>query len=344
MPSVSVVVVTYNRVEQLRRSLTAVAALDHPDFEIVVVDDGSTDGTSEMVRTAFPQVRYFARPANRGEPIVRNIGFRAAQGDIIATTDDDCVPPRDWLRQHLRYYDDPRVGIVGGLQVAVAPNFYDHFESAQYDMHLDALQRLDRVDGFDHLITGNLSVRRAVFDRVGGFDERFRRDGADADFTRRVGRAGYAIIRDPNLSVGHLKVYGLRSYLKMRLRRAVGCVLIDAKDGVRPVRRFIPLPNVPWTQGNWRRFRRQFGGGLLAWVRFWGLAVLSRWFDVAGRAYYSWTLRGALSSSIGVPSSSGSGTPRSAPTVGAKSRIDTARPSGPAAMEGPEAKNKPWDL
>lgn len=344
MPRVSVIVVTYNRVEQLRRCLTAVTALDYPDFEIVVVDDGSTDGTGEMVRRMFPQVRYFAQPTNIGEPAVRNIGLRAAQGDIIALTDDDCVPPRDWLRRHVRHYDDPRIGAVGGLQVAVAPNFYDHFESAQYDMHLDTLERIDRVEAFEHVITGNLSVRREAVDRVGGFDERFRLDGADADFTRRVGRAGYSIVRDPDLQVGHLKVYNLQLYLQMRLRRAVGCVLIDAKEGVRPARRFVPFPNVPWTHGNWRRFRRQVDGGVLVWLRFWGLAVLSRWFDVAGRAYYSWMLRGAVSSAIGFPSSSHSGTPKSAPMVGAKSTIDTGRPSGPAAMEGPEAKNRPREL
>lgn len=342
--SVSVIIVTYNRVAQLRRCLTAATALDYDDYEIIVVDDGSTDGTGDMVQRIFPQVRYLGQPANIGEPAVRNRGLRAARGDLIAFTDDDCVAPRDWLRRHTRYYADPRIGAVGGPQIAATPNFYDHFESAQYGMHLDTLQQIDRVDAFDHLITGNLSVRRTVIDRVGCFDERFRVDGADADLIRRIGHAGYSFIRDPDLQVAHLKVYHLRSYLAMRCRRAVGCVLIDAKEGTQSARRFIPLPNITRTRDNWRRFRREVHGGAGVWLRFWGFAVLSRWCDVAGRAYYSWRLGGVMSSAMGVPSTSGSGTPKSVPMVGAKSMTPTGRPSGPAPSPAPEAKNKPSGL
>jgi glycosyltransferase involved in cell wall biosynthesis len=93
---ISAVVPTFNRIATLRQTLTALAAQDYPDYEIIVVDDGSSDGTGDVVTREFPAVRYVRQP-NRGPAAARNVGIRAALGDIVAFTDDDCLPPVDWL-------------------------------------------------------------------------------------------------------------------------------------------------------------------------------------------------------------------------------------------------------
>ena len=92
----SVVIPTYNRIGTLRRTLAAATVQAFPDYEIIVVDDESSDGTPEMVQRAFPSARLL-RQTHGGRAAARNRGIEAATGDVIAFTDDDCLPPPDWL-------------------------------------------------------------------------------------------------------------------------------------------------------------------------------------------------------------------------------------------------------
>ena len=285
----SVVIVTYNRRDLLLGCLRAVADLDYPDYEIVVADDGSTDGSLEAVRRQFPQARCLPHPVNTGEAAARNRGVRAAAGDIIAFTDDDCLVPRDWLQRHARHYTDPRVAAAGGPQICRSPTFYDSFDAAQWTIRFDRLETIECIRSYEHLLTGSMSVRREVCERVGPFDEQFLR-GCDSDFIRRLSRAGYPFVRDPDLQVDHLKVHAFLPYLWFRFQRALGSLLIDVKEGTLSTRRFVPVPNVRQTQDNWRRFRKSRGRGPLLWARFWGLALLTRVVDVMGRSYYYWTV------------------------------------------------------
>ena len=287
---ISVVIATYNRKDLLLGCLAAVTRSDYPDYEVIVADDGSTDGSIAAARARFPQVRYLTHPTNSGEPAARNRGVRVAVGDVVAFTDDDCVPPRDWLQRHAHHYDDPRIAAAGGPQVCPSPNFYELFDAAQWTIRFDALDTIDGISDYgEHLLTGNMSVRREVFARVGRFDEQFR-SGCDSDFIRRVSRAGYRFVRDPALQVDHLKVHDFLPYLAFRFRRGLGSVLIDVKEGTLSARRFLPIVNVAHTWNSWRRFAQRCGGGPVMFVRFWGLAQLTRMIEVSGRAYYYWTV------------------------------------------------------
>jgi GT2 family glycosyltransferase len=286
----SVVIATYNRQDLLLGCLAAVTSLDYPDYEVIVADDGSTDGSIEAARARFPDVRYLPHPTNSGEPAARNRGVRAATGDIIAFTDDDCVPPRDWLRRHARHYDDPHIVAAGGPQVCPSPNFYELFDAAQWTIRFERLKTVDRLEHYDqHLLTGNMSVRRALFAEVGLFDEQLL-SACDSDFIRRVSRAGYRFVRDPDLRVDHLKRHTFGAYLAFRFRRGLGSVLIDVKEGTLSARRFVPLLNLVQTWANWRHFVQTQRGGPIVFARYWSLAMLTRAVEVAGRAYYYWTV------------------------------------------------------
>ena len=96
MASVSVIIPTYNRRESLRRALTSVFQQTVPPLEVLVVDDGSTDGTKEMVRAEFPQVTYFFQK-NRGVSKARNRGITEARGEWIAFLDSD----DEWMPRKL---------------------------------------------------------------------------------------------------------------------------------------------------------------------------------------------------------------------------------------------------
>jgi len=216
-----------------------------------------------MVQREFPQVRYIRQEPNQGPAAARNRGIKAASGEIIAFTDDDCIPPTNWLASHLPYYDDPQVGGVGGLQLTARPNFIEQFQIAHYLDVYTEFHRICRVEAVRGFGTNNLSIRREVFDHAGLFDEAFL-TGADPELTRRVAIAGYTLIRDPKLRVEHLKY------------------------GTLCIRRFLPLVNPKHALQTWRNFRKARGkayrkGDLLSFL---ALLLLTRIVEVAGRLYY----------------------------------------------------------
>jgi GT2 family glycosyltransferase len=286
----SLIIATRNRRDSLRRTLAALEEQTLTPQEVIVVDDASSDGTGTMLAAEFPGVIYLRLDERGGPAAARNRGVRAAGSDLIAFTDDDSIPEPGWLEGHLAYYGDPRVGAVGGPLSPPQPNFYDQVEIVRYaDRLYDRVLRIERITGWEGLGTGNMTVRRAIFDEVGYFDEALL-TGADPEFTRRVVReGGYALIVDPGLTVAHMKVHSLRSYLRMKFHRGCGAVLTDLKEGSLSWRRFLPLPNLPLLWREWRIFRQRYGGSLLDFLRFFALAILVRWVTVAGRTYYYWT-------------------------------------------------------
>src|SRR5262249_49773393 len=110
-PRVSVVLCSYNGKRYIGESLSALEYLDYPNYEVIVVDDGSTDTTAEIA--ARHPVRLI-RTENRGLSAARNTGLNAATGDIIAYIDDDAFPDRDWLKRlALAFLDAEYVGVGG---------------------------------------------------------------------------------------------------------------------------------------------------------------------------------------------------------------------------------------
>ncbi len=279
---------TRDRRELLRQSLAALACQDHDDYEVIVVDDASTDGTSELVRREFAHLRLMRFEHSIGSTAARNRALPFASGELIVFTDDDCLAAPDWLRRHVAHYRDPRVGAAGGPLKTRSPSFCDKFYEAHYREEYEVCQRLERLDHWERLVAGDMSIRRTVLDQVGLPDERFRH-GADADMARRVSRAGYVVVLDPALALTHLKTYTPRSFLRERFNKACGSVMADLKDGTLRARRFVPVVNplVAWRA--WQNYRAMFGATALDSAAFWAMEVVARGVDVAGRSYYYWT-------------------------------------------------------
>lgn len=173
----SVVVATFNQSGLLVNLLASLKAqtLDPARFEVVVVDDGSTDATPRVLEAAgMPNLRAL-RHANRGPAVSRNRGAAASRGAVIAFTDTDCEPAPDWAEQLLAAFarhPDCR-GIEGAVHTvpeAVGP--FTH--------------QVENVTGGAYC-TANMAYRRAAFDAVGGFDEDFGYGHEDTDLAIRVG-------------------------------------------------------------------------------------------------------------------------------------------------------------
>jgi glycosyltransferase involved in cell wall biosynthesis len=280
----SIIIPTRDRKQLLLRGLKAFTAQDHPAYEVIVVDDGSREPVEPSVRREFPTVRCL-RQEPLGQVPARNLGLRAANGELLVFSDDDCRPPQRWLRLHESHYADPKVGAAGGPQVPIRPAFCDRFYMAQYRREFDESFRVDTIRGWERALTANLSMRRETVERLGGFDPRFL-SGSDADQMRRIVRAGWIYVHDVALAVAHEKRLGPVAFLRERFRKASGSLVTDVKEGSLHLRRFIPLPDPRLALQVWRDYRAMFGSSPREAVAFWVLVVATRWVEVAGRAFF----------------------------------------------------------
>jgi GT2 family glycosyltransferase len=205
LPLVSVVVPCYNRANFLPRCLGSLFAQTYPRerFEIVLVDDGSTDGTAETARAlgaAWAGGLRVVEQSNGGPARARNAGIRAAGGEIVAFTDSDCVAAPEWLEQLVRTLAaDPAAAGVGG---PIANGSSDGWVARFLDTTAFYRHRVRR-GAVDYLLTASVAYRRDALVAAGGFSEREGAWGEDADLSFRVRQAGYRLLLASDGSVTH---------------------------------------------------------------------------------------------------------------------------------------------
>lgn len=211
-PKVSVVVCSYNGATTLRECLSSLDALTYPHYEVILVDDGSTDNTRDIVAD-FPNVRCIHQE-NRGLSVARNVGAEAADGEIVAYTDSDCVADPEWLYYLVDAMQRQGVKAIGGPNVpppsdswtaqcvAASPGGPSH-------VMLDD-RRAEHVPGCNMAF-----VRKALLE-LGGFDPQFRQAGDDVDICWRLTDVGVDIGYAASALVWHHRRNSVRAYLKQQ--------------------------------------------------------------------------------------------------------------------------------
>jgi glycosyltransferase involved in cell wall biosynthesis len=209
-PRVSVVVPTYNSASTIAETIEACLAQDCPGVEVVVVDDGSTDDTAALAQR-YP-VRYL-RQDNAGPASARNRGWRAVAGEIVCFTDSDCIPARDWVSRLMAGYTADEVAGVGGTYTIANSN-----SLLATCVHEEIIQRhLAMAEYVNYLGSFNVSYRRAVLEKVGGFDESYRiASGEDNDLSYRVTKQGYKLVFAGEAKVAHYHPSNLWRYLRQQ--------------------------------------------------------------------------------------------------------------------------------
>ena len=199
----SVIVPTFNRKELLKRTLGSLFEQDFQDYEIIVVNDGGTDGSHEFlaVLEAAGRIRYF-RHENSGLAATRKLGLAHATGELIAFTDDDCVVPENWLQKLYIDFRTNEVDAVGGPTKPGDP--HNPYAEASDMMSNFFKEQINPSGGSVPFMTGNnVAYTKRALESVGGPDPRFRMGAEDRDLLFRVIRAGGKALYDPALAVEH---------------------------------------------------------------------------------------------------------------------------------------------
>ena len=234
-PKVSVVVASYNGERTLKACLKSLERLNYRDYEVILVDDGSTDATQQIVFTGgngdkpqvggtypmfsdkagslahFPHLRYVRHAKNAGLSVARNTGIVASTGEIIAFTDSDCRVDEDWLYYLVSELLSREFAAMGG------PNFLPRDDSAVGAAVMVSpggpahVMLNDRQA--EHIPGCNMAFWRWALDEIGGFDPIFRKAGDDVDVCWRLEQAGFKIGFSPAALVWHYRRSTLAAYL-----------------------------------------------------------------------------------------------------------------------------------
>lgn len=212
-PKVSVVIASYNGDQTLKTCLESLERLNYPAYEVILVDDGSTD-TTEQIAALFPGVRYLRFARNEGLSAARNAGIQLATGEIVAFTDSDCRADEDWLHYLVGDLLNSRFAAIGGHNllpledswlascVMVSPGGPAH------------VMLTDRVA--EHIPGCNMAFYKWALEEVGGFDPIFRRAGDDVDICWRLQQHGYRIGFSHAGFVWHYRRSNIAAYLRQQ--------------------------------------------------------------------------------------------------------------------------------
>jgi GT2 family glycosyltransferase len=210
-PRVSVVVCTYNGGRTLEQCLRSLEALDYPDYEVIVVDDGSTDDAPAIL-ARFPGVRV-VRQANHGLSFARNVGLRLATGSVVAYTDSDCFADPDWLTHLMERLEDSGAAAVGGPNLSPEDGRLAACVAACPGQPMHVLES-DQVA--EHIPGCNMAFRREALETINGFDYQYRKAGDDVDVCWRLQQAGHWITFAPGAFVWHHRRQTPRTYLRQQ--------------------------------------------------------------------------------------------------------------------------------
>jgi cellulose synthase/poly-beta-1,6-N-acetylglucosamine synthase-like glycosyltransferase len=251
-PSVAVIVPAFNEESVIVQTISSLLASDLPEFEIVVVDDGSTDKTAERVVEAFAnekRVRFFTKP-NAGKPEALNFGVQHTSAEIVIALDADTVFTRDTISKMVRHFVNPKVGAVAGnAKVGNRINLLTRWQALEYVTGQNLDRRAFNLLNCVTVVPGAVGAwRRALVLEAGGFNDLTLAE--DADLTMAIRKLGYKVAYEDE-AIGLTEAPDtVRGFIKQRFRWMYGTLqaawrhknaLFNPRYGSLG---FIALPNI----------------------------------------------------------------------------------------------------
>jgi len=235
-PLVTVVIPTYARPERLRGCLAALArqTMAADAFEVVVVDDGSPEPARPPTADALagPAVRVI-RQENAGPSAARNRGVQEARGQLVAFTDDDCLPTPTWLESLVTAHRQCPDALVGGITFnGLTDAIFSTTSQLIVDLVYEHFNR--QPDSAYFLTSNNMLCSQAAYSELGGFDTDFQRAGAeDRDFCDRWRASGRPLRLVPTARLEHRHAQDLRAFLGLHYRYGRGAYRYQANRRLR---------------------------------------------------------------------------------------------------------------
>jgi O-antigen biosynthesis protein len=223
-PRISVVICSYNGQRTIRDCLEGLLKLHYPNFEVVVVDDGSTDATAAIAREYGRRV---ISSENRGLSNARNVGMEAATGEIVAYIDDDAYPDPHWLTYLAATFLSTEYAGVSG------PNIAPPGDGPIADCVANApggpVHVLLSDQEAEHIPGCNMAFRKTHLKAIGGFDPQFRIAGDDVDVCWRLQQRGWTLGFNPAAMVWHHRRNSVRAYWRQQKNYAKAEALLEKK-------------------------------------------------------------------------------------------------------------------
>ncbi len=211
-PRFSVVVCSYNGSHTLRQCLEGLRRLTYPNFEVTIIDDGSTD-TTTLIAAQFPEFRLI-RTTNHGLSHARNIGMHEASGDYIAYIDDDAWPDSHWLHYLAQAFQESSHAGIGGPNIAPLDSGFT--ETCVDSAPGGPTHVLLKDQLAEHIPGCNMAFRKEALEAVGGFDATYHVAGDDVDLCWRIQQQGWTIGYHGAAMIWHRRRNSIRTYLKQQ--------------------------------------------------------------------------------------------------------------------------------
>jgi glycosyltransferase involved in cell wall biosynthesis len=260
---VSIVIITRNRAEMLNQCLAALVEQTYPadDFEVLVVNDGSTDHTSDIIHRWEDDSRLNVRGFyvdKLGYSKARNVGVKNAHGEIISFTDDDCIPEKNWVERVVGWFDErSEVDAVGQTTIPVFRNSL--LKNLNHDLKIGSPKEFQIIQGMATSLlkirpfsTCNLHILKDSFERIGGFDSEIPQS-EDPDLILRLLEHQGTLLEVSDLNVLHYERDRFIDIIKRWFR-------FGKSDAWLVKKYFGKLINIEWDlfHGITRRFNLRF--------------------------------------------------------------------------------------
>jgi len=210
-PKVSVIVCTFNGSRTLSECLESLLRLEYPNYEVIVVNDGSTDATAKIAHSYGFRV---ITTENQGLASARNTGLSVATGEIVAYIDDDAYPDPHWLRYLANTFMNAKHVGIGGPNIA-PPRDGPIAECVAHSPGNPVHILLSDTEA-EHIPGCNMAFRKAALEAIDGFDPQFRIAGDDVDICWRLQQKGWTLGYSPGAMVWHHRRNSIRAYWKQQ--------------------------------------------------------------------------------------------------------------------------------
>lgn len=213
MAEITIIIPVYNAENTLRKCLDSIRSQDYKDYDVLLIDDGSTDKSVKIIQGY--SYNFISLKKNSGQGKARNIGAKNASTKYLAFTDSDCVLPKDWLSKIMTDFKNTKAEVIcDGYSGSIGNTFLEKY--AFYEL---SIRRKNLPNPITSFPSNNFACNREIFLKEKGFSELKNYVAEDLEFSLEVGRK-YKIFWDKNLGIKHHFHKEIKKYLKQQYKFA----------------------------------------------------------------------------------------------------------------------------